>query len=87
MILYSKRTALNAFNEDAIAPNIVYIYWDFDKRKGGHLDKNRNIVSKPGYLLFNDVDNFYRWRNTYKDYWEEPTRSIIEDYLQVDEGL
>ena len=85
MILYSKRTNVHSSH---IYPTIVYIYWDFDTRSGGHLDKDRNVISRPHTVLnFRDLDSFYNWRTKFKNYWEEPTRNIIEDYLQVDEGL
>ena len=89
MILYSKRTAINVFPDaDVIDPRIVYIYWDFDEGNGGHLDKDKNVIPRqPNYLRFHDLTSFHSWRNMYKDYWEEPTQNIIEDYLQVDEGL
>ena len=85
MILYSKRTAI--YTSD-IHPRIVYIYWDFDKCVGGHLDKDRKAI--PFYspnVIFNNVDHFHTWRNKFKEYWEEPTNYFPEDYLQVDEGL
>ena len=89
MILYSKRTTVNVFPDaDVINPRIAYIYWDFGTGTGGHLDKDKNIIPRqPNYLRFHDLASFHRWRTTFKDYWEEPTQSIIEDYLQVDEGL
>ena len=86
MILYSKRTDANA-PTNPIHPRIAYIYWDFDKRTGGHLDKDKRAFSRPSAIRFDTMKSFYEWRNTYKKYWQEPTSSLIEDYLQVDEGL
>ena len=86
MILYSKRTdIINSY----IHPSVVYIYWDFNKCIGGHLNKERKIITLPNFYLshFNDMDDFRRWRTRFKDYWEEPTTQILDDYLQVDEGL
>ena len=90
MILYSKRTAETPLpgGETPMDAKISYIYWDFDKCAGGHLDKDKNIIPRPSnYFYFSSLDSFYSWHNTYKQYWQEPTSSLIEDYLQVDEGL